>query len=200
MVSPRSRIRAGSSTRVGIKRIRPDSTNASHAQKKECRQVYFLAGNSHAPQSSVASDLLLPTHGAADWAEGSCAGNNDDDYLRRQLDIPPDIPVDLLCIEEPTDGERPPQHLTTLLKLAIYGSKEKMLTVRDIYQALVDRFAWFKNNECDAKWKDAVRMTLSLYLQFVRVQRTTRDGSKGYWTLDLSRGEGRKDRTRKGQK
>ncbi|KAJ6562851.1 hypothetical protein DFH09DRAFT_920548 [Mycena vulgaris] len=139
---------------------------------------------------------------SADGTESSCTANDDDDYLRRLLDIGTDIPVDLWCIEEPTNGERPPQHLTTLLKLAIHGSREKMLTVGEIYQVLIDRFAWFKNNESPISQtltgpQDAVRMTLSLYFQFVRVQRTTRLGKKGYWTLDLSRGEGRTVHLRK---
>ncbi|EIW83700.1 hypothetical protein CONPUDRAFT_31154, partial [Coniophora puteana RWD-64-598 SS2] len=54
---------------------------------------------------------------------------------------------------DPPPGEKPSQPYPTLIKLAIYGSMRKQLTLQDIYNALEDRFAWFKERRTEKAWK-----------------------------------------------
>jgi hypothetical protein len=58
-------------------------------------------------------------------------------------------PINLDVLDDPPTGEKPNYPYPTLIK---YGSPRKRLTLQEIYQALEDRFDWFKNNT-DAAWK-----------------------------------------------
>ena len=70
-------------------------------------------------------------------------------------------PINLDILNDPPVGEKPNYPYPTLIKLAIYGSPRKRLTLQEIYQALEGRFAQFKNST-DAAWK------VCLALAFVR--------------------------------
>ncbi|KAJ6464319.1 hypothetical protein DFH09DRAFT_957826, partial [Mycena vulgaris] len=115
--------------------------------------------------------------------------------LRRQLKISKESPVDLWSVPEPDDSRRPTIPLPLLLKVAIYGGENNKLTLRGIYQVLIDRFKWYKENEKSRKWKQCVRQTLTDYEVFVLLKRTER-GQRNYWTVDLSRG-GKNNQSRK---
>ena len=60
--------------------------------------------------------------------------------------------INLDVLDDPPAGEKPNYPYPTLIKLAIYGSPRKRLTLQEIYQALEGRFEWFKNST-DAAWK-----------------------------------------------
>lgn len=64
---------------------------------------------------------------------------NTEDYLRHQLNIPPYQDVNL-SLPDPVVGQPPSQPLPVLIKLAIHGSPNKMLTFREICLALEERF------------------------------------------------------------
>jgi hypothetical protein len=83
--------------------------------------------------------------------------NDTEDYLRRTLEIPADIPVDLNALPDSTD-KKPP--ITHMIKLAIWGSKHKRLTLRQIYDAIERRYPSLKGLK-DKPWQ--VR---SIYLDF----------------------------------
>lgn len=73
--------------------------------------------------------------------------------MRAQLNIPRNRTVDLHALPDPPDGGRPTQPLAILMKLAIYGSPQQKLTLREIYAALENRFEWFRQNTHDQSWK-----------------------------------------------
>jgi len=124
----------------------------------------------------------------------------DSNYLRQQLCLPPGVLVDLWALADPPGGQRPFASLPTLIKLAIHGSPHKRLTLHGIYGALVARFVWFHEHQLDDSWKDSVRHNLSLNKVFRKVPRGLTQMGKGcYWELDLSGGEGHK-RPRKRRK
>ncbi|KAF7344996.1 Fork-head domain-containing protein [Mycena venus] len=121
-------------------------------------------------------------------------------YLRRQLCLPPAIPVDLWAIADPPDGQKPFASLPTLIKLAIHGSAHRRLTLQGICDALISRFTWFHAHRQDDAWKNSVRHNLSLNKVFRKIPRDVTQMGKGcFWELDLSRGEGHK-RPRKRRK
>jgi hypothetical protein len=74
-------------------------------------------------------------------------------YLRHQLGLPHDKPVDLWALKDPPSRQKPGQPYPNLIKLAIFGSPNKKLTLQEIYKALIDRFEWFKDNSNEMAWK-----------------------------------------------
>ncbi|KAJ7082943.1 hypothetical protein B0H15DRAFT_435491 [Mycena belliarum] len=115
------------------------------------------------------------------------------DYLRQQLNLPQGARVDLWSVPEPSGGEKPSIPLPMLIKLAIYGSEKKRLTLQEIYQELARRFTWFREHNHDQAWKNSIRHNLSLNKVFKSIQRPVTEPGKGsYWELDISGGEGYK--------
>ncbi|KAH9063630.1 hypothetical protein EDB87DRAFT_1557719 [Lactarius vividus] len=122
------------------------------------------------------------------------------EHLRAQLGCPPGAPVGLSALADPPPGEKPNYPLPTLIKLAIYDSPRSRLTLQEIYQALEDRFEWFRQRTDELSWKNSIRHNLSLRKCFLKVQRPITEPGKGsYWMIDLTQGEGNK-RVRKRNK
>ena len=71
-------------------------------------------------------------------------------YLRNTLDIPPHLPVDLSALPDASDRKHPP--ITHMIKLAIWGSKDKMLTLRGIYNEIEERYPSLKDLQ-DKPWQ-----------------------------------------------
>ncbi|KAG9315430.1 hypothetical protein JVU11DRAFT_4583 [Chiua virens] len=114
-------------------------------------------------------------------------------YLRQQLGIQAHEPISLWSIPEPPTGEKPSTPLPMLVKLAIYGSPKKQLTLQEIYTELENRFQWYRDHKQDTAWKNSIRHNLSLNKVFVHVPRPITEPGKGnYWRLDVSGGEGYK--------
>ncbi|KAJ6492494.1 hypothetical protein DFH06DRAFT_1005747, partial [Mycena polygramma] len=115
------------------------------------------------------------------------------EYLRQQLNLPPGVVPNLWCLPEPAGGGKPTIPLPMLIKLAIYGSPKKRLTLQEIYMELGHRFTWFRENQHDQAWKNSIRHNLSLNKVFKNMQRPVTEPGKGsYWELDISGGEGYK--------
>ncbi|KIK98021.1 hypothetical protein PAXRUDRAFT_135062, partial [Paxillus rubicundulus Ve08.2h10] len=118
-------------------------------------------------------------------------------YLRQQLGLASHEPVGLSTLPDPPYGEKPATPLPMLIKLAIYGSPSKQLTLQEIYNELENRFQWFREHRHERAWKNSIRHNLSLNKVFRHVPRPITEPGKGsYWQLDVSGGEGYK-RTRK---
>ncbi|KAJ7934529.1 hypothetical protein B0H13DRAFT_1591505 [Mycena leptocephala] len=115
------------------------------------------------------------------------------DYLRQQLDLPPGDHVSLWSLPEPAGGGKLTTPLPMLIKLAIYGSSTKMLTLQEIYMELASRFQWFRDNQASKAWKNSIRHNLSLNKIFKNIPRPVTEPRRGgYWVLDISGGEGLK--------
>lgn len=84
-------------------------------------------------------------------------------HLRALLGCPPGAPVGLNALADPPSGEKPNYPLPTLIKLAIYGSPRRRLTLQEIYQALEDRFEWFRQRTDELSWKARL---IQLLIQF----------------------------------
>ncbi|KAF8156304.1 hypothetical protein K438DRAFT_1732429 [Mycena galopus ATCC 62051] len=113
------------------------------------------------------------------------------EYLRNQLNLPFGATVNLWSLPEPAGGERPSIPLPMLIKLAIYGSPKKRLTLQEIYGELANRFQWFREHQHEQAWKSSIRHNLSLKKMFVNTPRPVTEPGKGsYWELDITAGEG----------
>ncbi|KAF8560119.1 hypothetical protein OG21DRAFT_1479957 [Imleria badia] len=108
----------------------------------------------------------------------------------------PNCPDTLACLPD-TDG-RPQHTLPVILRCAILGSVKKRLTIREIYAAMEDKYAYFRN--AGPTWKQSVRHHLSLNRLFERQPRPVTDpGFGSYWTVNLSAPPGTKRPRKRGR-
>ena len=76
-----------------------------------------------------------------------------EEAFARRLRIAPGTPLRLSSLRDPPPGEKPEYDLPTLMKLAIWESHRKMLTLSELYKAIQNRFEWFKNPKQSTAWK-----------------------------------------------
>ncbi|KAJ6464328.1 hypothetical protein DFH09DRAFT_957796, partial [Mycena vulgaris] len=90
-----------------------------------------------------------------------------EEYFRYKFDVPRGTALNLWTIPEPDNGGKPIETvdggMCTLVKLAIYGSPSKRLTVKAICNMLIERFAWFNEHREDKGWKVRLSMGLTNY-------------------------------------
>jgi hypothetical protein len=67
------------------------------------------------------------------------------------MQIEPQYPLDLSIIPDPEPGGKPDQPIKNLLELAIFGSPEHRLTVKELYEAMAMRFEWYRLNHSEVR-------------------------------------------------
>ncbi|KAG1144504.1 hypothetical protein G6F37_002348 [Rhizopus arrhizus] len=102
-------------------------------------------------------------------------------------------PIHIIPSWDPVDrNEKPPYSYATIIAHAILSSKERRLTLNEIYNWIMENYPFYCTTSLG--WQNSVRHNLSLHKSFIKIQRDASNPNhprKGcYWTIQPGKEQG----------
>lgn len=129
---------------------RPPTPPSPPPSPRSIRKAQLKAKRAAVSTTGAGSRAQAKSTSANDRQDSVEAEEMSEEHIRALLNVGPTEDIGLERLVDPSPGERPDYALPTLVKLAIFSSPKKRLTLQEIYQALQDRFEWYKENDA---WK-----------------------------------------------
>lgn len=133
------------------------STISSIPRAQDQQGTFGTRMGSMRPSNPPRISVIPPEQASSTWvppsahhrSPGSVSDDDRDDYDPLSHMAHPDCPDSLSCLPD-TDG-RPQHTLPVILRCAILGSPRKGLTIREIYAAMEEKYAYYRT--AGPSWK-----------------------------------------------
>lgn len=169
--------------------INPQSTTSyqqiQNQQQQQPQMYNHFSTFSQNPSVSAADNKPFVSKNLASFSNNKNNNlNNTNDKSNSTIyssshEIPP--PEEMPPIHD--DGSKPPYSYATLIGMAILRSKDRKLTLAQIYKWINDTFEWYRKSK--SGWQNSIRHNLSLNKAFKKQERPKNDPGKGnYWLVE----------------
>ncbi|XP_017066818.1 cell wall protein IFF6 [Drosophila eugracilis] len=167
---------AGSGGGGGVN-LRSPNSYTSYDNEDSLKEFDLMASSrihTSTPQYSVSKNGANGYGNGNSNVNGGGAGSITPQKQKHPNNVPYDPQVH-------TDS-KPPYSFSSLIFMAIEGSNEKALPVKEIYAWIVQHFPYFKT--APNGWKNSVRHNLSLNKSFVKVEKAPNMGKGSLWRVE----------------
>ncbi|KAG7094326.1 hypothetical protein E1B28_007925 [Marasmius oreades] len=180
----------------------PGSRSASVVTRQDPVRTLTITSRGDSPSFSSSSSPTPSSSRRRSGSSWAVVGFQDigiaeaERILRNTHNLPSGVPLTLRSLADPPPGMKPHQSYNTLAQIAIWQSPRKRLTLQEIYVAIAQRFAFYRDHPDPKKWKSSIRHMLSNRHVFVPIRDRDQMNRGGYWELDFNDMEG----SRRGQR
>ncbi|XP_043658970.1 mucin-19 [Drosophila teissieri] len=157
--------------------LRSPNSYASYDNEDSLKEFDLVVSSrmhTSTPQYSVSKNGANGYGSGGGNVNGGGAGANTPQKQKH----PNNVPYDPLV----HTNNKPPYSFSSLIFMAIEGSNEKALPVKEIYAWIVQHFPYFKT--APNGWKNSVRHNLSLNKSFVKVEKAPNMGKGSLWRVE----------------